>query len=737
MKCVKARPFIIVSILMIFLLFEPERLFAAEPESWDEMYEMSVEELLAIEVSIATRFPMASNEAPSIISVVTAVEIRNMGAENIIDILRTVPGFDLTHMIQRDNHQGSVRGMNPKTLKNSVVFLVNGHRFGAGCYTGGPGFFFDVIPIDNIKKIEIIRGPGSALYGSEAFNGVINIITKEGGDASSRLSAKAGSFNTHAYAGEFSYGKEAFKFYLFGEYYTTDGSAEMVESDFATRQFGPAGSAAPGRTTESKTYYTFFTDIDYQNYYFNGYFQQLNTEIPIGLGKALTDEDDIDLFYMYVDLGASFAIKEKGNLDVRMHYDHSDEVYLQEVLSEETGALMGLPPGESLFAKPSRKNANLGAEISIDYNIFPGLKAVAGASYESIELFDVVNRGNYNLTGAPLEIDGTVYAPNEFFGEMLDISENGNYAEDRSREIAAVYGQATVDMKELLSLGRHVENMSVTTGVRYDHYSDVQSSITPRLGVVYAPTKKLYFKALYGKGFNAPEFVELHVKNNPVALGNPGLKPEKITTIEGLVGYNFSERLKTSATIYHNEARDIVDFKDGVTQNIGKTKSYGLELELKAGLDNLKYLYANATWQHVKNTTRETIVSEGGQTYTQEAFFPGNVPTFIANIGVNYDIFDWMIANASFNYVGERTRSEEKIWAGETLVGLDDRAPVSDRLLLNATLTFRKFYKGLEAQISGWNLLDQDHRDPVADGSIENDQPRPGARFMVRISYLF
>ncbi len=737
MKCEKAQLFIVVSIVMISLLFEPERLFAAAPESWDEMYEMSVEELLAIEVSIATRFPMASKEAPAIISVVTAAEIRNMGAENIIDILRTIPGFDLTHIVQRAYHQGGVRGINPKTYANLVVILVNGHRFGAGCYTGGPGFFFDVIPINNIKKIEIIRGPGSALYGSEAFNGVINIITREGGDAPSRLSAEAGSFNTHKYAGEFSYDKDAFKFYLFGEYYTTDGSAGIVESDFATRQFGPAGSAAPGRTTESKTYYTFFTDIDYKNFYFNGYLQQLNTEIPIGLGRALTDEDNIDLFYTYFDLGASFSLKEKGNLDVRLHYDYSDEVYFQELLPEETGALMGFPPGEGLMVEPKRKNSNIGVEMSADYDIHSSVKLVAGASYELIDLFDVTSLGNFNLTGAPLEIDGIVYEPNEHFGGMLDISENGNYTRDRSREIAAVYSQATVDMKKLLSLESHVENMSVTAGVRYDHYSDIQSSVTPRLGVVYAPTKKLYFKALYGKGFNAPDFVDLHVENNPIVLGNPDLKPEKITTIEGLIGYNFSERLKTSATFFHTEARDLIEIKEGLTQNIGKMRSDGFELELKAGLDNLKYVYANATWQDVKNTTRETIISNGGQTYTRKDYFPGNLPSFIANMGVNYDIFDWLIANISLNYLGERERSEEKIWAGETLVDLDDRDPISDRLLLNATVTFRNFYKGLEAQISGWNLLDQDHRDPVQDGSIVNDQPRPGARFMVRLSYLF
>ncbi len=737
MNRARSRQRICIVMAMAFLLCSPVTLFASEPKTVDEMLEMPFEELMDIEVSIATRFPMASEEAPAIVSAVTADEIRNMGARNIIDILRTVPGFDLTYVISNPHHQGSVRGINPGARENSVVILMNGHTFGAGSYSGGAGYFFDAIPIDNIEKIEIIRGPGSALYGSDAFNGVVNIITKEGGDEPSRLSVDAGSFNTQKHLGEFSYEKEAFKLYLYADYYKTDGPAETIESDFATTRFGPVGSAAPGRTTEESSHYTFFAGFDYKNFYLNGYFQKLDTNVPVGQAKALTDENDIDLLYTYIDLGAALPIADRGDLLIRMYYDYSDEEYLYEIFSEETGALMGFPAGESLFGKPSRKNSNLGVEITADYTIFSGITLVGGASYEQIELFGLKSHGNYNLTGAPLEIDGMVYEPREYFGGMLDMSENGNYAEDAVRRIAAFYGQATVDIKEAMSLEHGVENLSVTAGVRYDHYNEVQSSVTPRLGIVYAPTEKLYFKALYGKGFDAPEFAQLYSRNNPVARGNPDLKPEKITTIEGLMGYNFADNIKSSITFFHNEAKDLIQSQEGVVENVGKMKSHGLEFELKAGMDQLKYVYVNATWQDVENTTRETIISEGGKEYTQDDYFPGGVPSFIANAGVNYDLFDWMIANASLNWVGERKRSDKKKWNGETLVAGDDRDPVTDRLLLNAAVTFRNFYKGLEARISGYNLLNQDHRDPDMDGSLANDMPRPGVSFLVRLSYSF
>ncbi len=78
------------------------------------------------------------------------------------------------------------------------------------------------------------------------------------------------------------------------------------------------------------------------------------------------------------------------------------------------------------------------------------------------------------------------------------------------------------------------------------------------------------------------------------------------------------------------------------------------------------------------------------------------------------------------------------MWFGETLISVDTRKPVDDRWLLNASLTFKNILaKGLDFQISGFNLLNQDHRDPDITGFIENDIPRPGAAFYSRISYSF
>ena len=150
-----------------------------------------------------------------------------------------------------------------------------------------------------------------------------------------------------------------------------------------------------------------------------------------------------------------------------------------------------------------------------------------------------------------------------------------------------------------------------------------------------------------------------------------------------------------------------------------------------------KYVYANATWQDVRDTAHNTITSAGGQSYTQGDYNPGSVPQIYGNIGVNYDFTEYVNANVSLNYVGERDRSEAKKWDGENLVRVDDREAVKDRTLVNASVTFNNFYRGLQVQFSGYNLSDADHREPDANLKIKEDIPMAGRSFISRISYSF
>ncbi len=694
-------------------------------------------------LSIATRTEMTEETAPSIVSVITGEQIRNMGARTVIEVLRTVPGFDLVHYGAIPTHKIVIRGMGSSNANEKVRIMLNGHSL-KDFYWGAFGPHFDALPIANIRKIEIIRGPGSALYGTDAFLGVINIITEQGGDKPSELSVEVGSDTTLKPYSSLSYKKDDLKIYLYADYYSTEGYEGTVESDFAAQFFGPEYSNAPGKLNNKDRHYAVQTDIRYKDFYFSGFFSRSDPDYPAGSYYTLTDENSIETWYGYGEAGYSLNISDKVHLGIKLYHDRADVKMMGEIFPEQTAHLPGMyegfPADEGVYDGIASRHAATGAELTADNEIFSGIQLTGGISYEYVRHYDIRRYANYNNTGQPIELGGIVYEPFPPFqyltGSITDLSEKGSGVTEKDRKAFAVYAQSIFDLKQIFSLSRGVENLSLTLGGRYDHYDDIGSSTNPRLGIVYAPTKKLWFKALYGEAFRAPDFSELYFEGNAEEQQKKALKPEKISTAECLVGYHFTPNISADIGFFQTEAGDLITWypKGDSTSlvNIGEMQSYGMEAELKASFGKYRYVFLNFTWQDVKDTTNAQIM---GTTEHQEDFNPGGIPRNYGNLGVNYDFFnEHVIADFSVNYTGKRRRSGEEIGYGEKL---DQRKPLKAQTLVNASLTFRNFFKGMELQISGFNLFNADHRSPLSFNALENDMPHAGRTFTGRISYSF
>ena len=149
-------------------------------------------------VMTPSRIPEKIKKTAATITVITDRQIRQMGARHLMDVLQTVPGMGFWY-----NSDGSyiidVRGFGAGIGNNHILFMINGHSL-YNNYNGGAGYVHDTHIIDNIKRIEIMRSPGSALYGANAFLGVINIITKEAEDIDGvELTTRAGSYDSQQY----------------------------------------------------------------------------------------------------------------------------------------------------------------------------------------------------------------------------------------------------------------------------------------------------------------------------------------------------------------------------------------------------------------------------------------------------------------------------------------------------------------------------------------------------------
>ena len=238
------------------------------------------------EVTIATRHETKISKAPGIVTVITAEEIRNLGYRTFVEILRTIPGFE----ILKDGATGvvipAVRGI---TSSTKVRVMLDGHLVNSP-FTGSAFGRFDDFPVENIKKIEIIRGPGSAMYGENAFTAVINIITKDAKDIDGvRVSSGYGSFDT--YEENIVFGKSYGEIDISGilRYRQTSGFDGIVESDRQTildnslSPFGyPAVSQAPGRVHDGRQEYDMNLKVEYKEFYFEGLY--INKDISPFIG---------------------------------------------------------------------------------------------------------------------------------------------------------------------------------------------------------------------------------------------------------------------------------------------------------------------------------------------------------------------------------------------------------------------------------------------------------------------
>ncbi|MDQ7090431.1 MAG: TonB-dependent receptor plug domain-containing protein [Methylococcales bacterium] len=153
--------------------------FASGEESMTDLIDMDLSDLEEVMVSVATKTNKNIKTVPSSVTVFTAVEIRSMGIKSVQELLNFVPGFQSTR--ESRVNQGSMvsaRGASTPQTSYNILFMLDGHRLN-DVSSGGAMIANRYLTTANIKQIEVIRGPGSALYGTNAFSGVVNIITKD------------------------------------------------------------------------------------------------------------------------------------------------------------------------------------------------------------------------------------------------------------------------------------------------------------------------------------------------------------------------------------------------------------------------------------------------------------------------------------------------------------------------------------------------------------------------------
>lgn len=642
------------------------------------------------EVSLATRRETPVSKAPSIVTVITGEEIKNLGYRTFVELLRTIPGFEIRKEPGTGVVEPIVRG---DEGGNKVKVMLNGHTLNTNT-TGSAFGRFDDFPLENIKKIEIIRGPGSAMYGENAFLAVINIITVDADDIDGvRISSGFGSFDT--YEENVVFGKTLGKAGISGMAYyrQTDGFDGTVEEDAQSgldRIFGSSASLAPGSVHDGRREFALNLKVTYKDLWLQGWYSNKNREPFIGGGLALNDESDIENNYVFGEIGYKKTFEERFSLKPRLYYDQFDSKSTFEAYPENTFfPPFTYPDGMVYIVNGIERIA--GTEVPLDVKLFDGNVLTLGAEYRLINASNNYFLANFNPdTGAP--------NPNN---EIQDYTNTSSFLPDITRRVLSFYLQDTWDLTDTVNL---------TLGIRHDSYNDFGEAISPRVGLTWLFLKDASLKLLYGEAFRAPTFYEMF----QIILGNEDLDPEEIKTYE--IGLNYKYKCVTSSINYfYNDIKDLIAVDRNAPsprhyENLTNARVHGLEMETRVDISKGNYLFMNYTYKNPED--------EDGNDLPLVAQHTGN-------FGVNVHCWKYLNTNLSTFVSGKRSR-----------IDTDEREDLPSYALLNLSVIGKEFIKSMEIQGTVFNLLDKDYRDP-APPSVSDDLPRPERTFFVGLSYQF
>jgi len=646
-------------------------------------------------ISIATGAKQLIKQAPAVASVITSADIIASGAADFDELLMQIPGLYASRagMYEPLN---AVRGVYSE-YSNQVLVLVNGVSQSQILY-GGRGPIPTALPLILIDRIEVIRGPGSAVYGADAFAGVINIITKEPAKSESSLGLRVESFNSKKLQLQYQSNIGEVSTLLTFEGGKSAGDDSIVDSDLQTvldSAFGTQASLAPGKIRRGGDSIDLHLYLNYQGWKFrSGYQSRLNFGTGVGFSSVLDPIGKRNIRNYYAEL-----VYETKSLS-----DWNSEYKISYFKISAKQSLQLFPPGstgggteifsEGVLGVPEYNEKHVRGEVSTFFTGLEKHRVRVGAGFDLSGFDNIEDHRNFDANNQPL---------GEFI-EATDI-EDLVFLSPHKREVYYFFVQDEWNI---------APDWDFTLGLRFDEYSDFGSTFNPRLALVWQASYNLTVKALYGRAFRAPSIIELYVENNPSVLGNRNLNPETMDTYEIAFNYKPTGNLDLNFNLFHYEIDDLIEqtiaAKVKVFDNSGVQKGKGFEAEFDWSVSQELSIKGNYAYQRSKNKLTH---SDAGHVPHHQVYLRG----------------DWKFAskwllNFQSNWIGERER----------VVG-DPRSDLGGYTKTDLHLRYGDEYSPWNISVGLKNVFNDDIREPtISPGFVPNDLPLPGRVWFFELS---
>lgn len=644
----------------------------------EALAEMDLEGLTKAKVETvyaASRHEQALSRAPSSVSIITREDFQQFGYRSLADALRSVRGFYVTG--DRAYNYVGLRGLNrPGDYGGGVLMMIDGHRLNDPvadqAFSGGE-FPLDV---DLIDHVEIVRGPGSVMYGNNALFTVIDVVTRKPGDVGLEGSASAGSLDT--FAGRFSGGQVL-----------TNGLEVMV-----------SGSLLESRGHERLWYPEFVSEN-------NGWAEDLDRE--------QRKSAFLKLGYRGLSLRAGMAYREKSL--PAAPYDTEFNIGPNEVIDERGWLELG-------YRNDPAAEWRLTSSLYFDHYKYIGFAPYEGTDV-GLPSVTVFNRDR-SLTrwwGGGVQVSREL-SEHHLLTAGLEGRHNAQVDQDNFYVDPPVVLNAVHE--DNFNLGAYVQdewsirtNLVLTAGARVDYFSTFGETVNPRAAAIWSPFRTSTFKLLYGQAYRAPNGYEFDYEAVGY-LSNRELRPETFRSMEFVWEQRLDEVFGLTGTLFRNQIEDqIVQVDESANPAVGGYIFRNLgEAEIRGGEVGLEARWPVGVRARVGYTYAEARDAETGARLS-------NAPEHLLQANVVVPVYrNHVFAGLDLQAVSRRKSAVSDDFTGGYCVA-------------NFTLFSRELVQGLEVSASIYNLFDRRYSDPMGPDFTQQFLEQDGRMFRVKATYRY